>query len=84
MVTFPLGMVSGCSNSWRYGEWGRDAVLHLAVRYGGYRLAEAVEKVPGLRYAAGAQGMTRFRDRLEKDKQMEQAMADIRKQLSKI
>ena len=48
-----------------YGDRGRDAVLYLAVRYGGYRLAKVLPWLPGLKYAAAAQGVTRFRQRLK-------------------
>ena len=68
----------------RHGEWGRDAVLHVAVRYGGYRLPEVVAKVPGLKYAAAAQGITRFRERLEHDRPLARVVIKLGKQLSKI
>ena len=68
----------------RYGEWGRDAVLYVAVRYGGYRLAEAITQVPGLKYSAAAQGITRFRQRLKRDRQAIQVVAEIGEKLSKV
>jgi hypothetical protein len=40
-----------------HGDLGRDGVLYTATRYGGYRLAEVVSEIPGLKYQAAAQGM---------------------------
>ena len=68
----------------RHGEWGRDAVLYVAVHYGGYRLAEAAALSPGLKYAAAAQAITRFRQRLKTDREATRVVAAVRAQLSKI
>ena len=35
-----------------HGDWGRDGLIAVATR----RLAEVVEQVPGLSYAAAVQG----------------------------
>ena len=43
-----------------YGDWGRDGLLAVATRHLGWRLAEVVREVPGLSYAAAAQGIRRF------------------------
>jgi hypothetical protein len=40
----------------RHGDWGRDAVMHVAVHHGGLRLAEVVQHV-GLKYQAAAQAV---------------------------
>jgi REP element-mobilizing transposase RayT len=83
------GMEKARGMSWpemcrRHGDWGRDAVLYVAVHYGGYRLVEAVALVPGLKYAAAAQGITRFRQRLKADREAARVVAAARDQLSKI
>ena len=43
-----------------YGDWGRDGLLAVATRHLGWRLVEVVREVPGLGYAAAAQGIRRF------------------------
>ena len=50
------------------GDWGRDGTLYVAVRFGGYRLAELVAELPGLKYQAAAQGVRRFQRTMSKDK----------------
>jgi hypothetical protein len=50
-----------------HGDWGRDGLHYVATRYGGYRLAELVGKVKGLKYQAAAQGVRRFRQGLAED-----------------
>jgi hypothetical protein len=50
-----------------HGDWGRDGVLYVATRYGGYRLAELMGELPGLKYQAAAQGVRRFRLGLKND-----------------
>ena len=52
----------------RRGDWGRDATVYVAVRYGGYRLAELMKHLPGLKYQAAAQGMRRFQRNCAKEK----------------
>lgn len=66
----------------RYGDWGRDGALYVAVRYGGCSLAEAVRRLPGLRYAAAAQGAKRFGARLERSPARRRFVAELRRQLS--
>jgi hypothetical protein len=39
-----------------HGDWGRDGTLAVATRYLGWRLAEVVRQVRGLKYAAVAPG----------------------------
>ncbi len=51
----------------RHGDWTRDAVLFVAVRHAGHRLAEIVRKIPGLKYQAAAQGVKRIAARIEGD-----------------
>jgi hypothetical protein len=63
-----------------HGDWGRDGVFYVATRYGGYRLAELVGEVPGLKYLAVAQGVRRFRHRLRED----QALSDFVERLRRI
>jgi len=50
----------------RHGDWGRDAVMYVAVRHGGLRLAEVVQQV-GLKYQAAAQAVKRFGGALGED-----------------
>jgi hypothetical protein len=65
-----------------HGDWGRDGVLYATTRYGGYRLAELLKEVPGLRYQAAAQGVRRFRLGLESDPAKERFLAKLRSRLS--
>ena len=48
-----------------YGDWGRDGTMAVATRHLGWRLADVVREVPGLKYAAAAQGIRRFWRRAE-------------------
>ncbi len=50
----------------RHGDWGRDGLMHVAVRYGGLRLAEVVRQT-GMKYQAAAQAVKRFREALAED-----------------
>lgn len=43
-----------------HGDWGRDGVVAVATRHLGWRLVEVSGKVPGVSYAALAQGVRRF------------------------
>jgi putative transposase len=65
-----------------HGDWGRDGVLYAATRYGGYRLAELINQVAGLRYQAAAQGVRRFRLGLGNDSAKERFLAKLRSKLS--
>lgn len=51
----------------RHGDWGRDAVMHVAVPHGGMRLAEVVRALKGIKYQAAAQAVKRFASTLEND-----------------
>ncbi|HRI12237.1 MAG TPA: hypothetical protein PLX89_04455 [Verrucomicrobiota bacterium] len=51
-----------------HGDWGRDGLLAVATRHLGWRLAEVVEQVPGLSYAAAAQGSAAFGSELTRRK----------------
>ena len=42
-------------------DWGRDGTMAVATRYLGWRLADVVREVPGLKYAAAAQWIRRTR-----------------------
>jgi REP element-mobilizing transposase RayT len=53
----------------RRGDWGRDATIYVAVRYGGYRLPEVIKQLPGLKYQAAAQGVRRFQRKWSKKKE---------------
>jgi hypothetical protein len=66
----------------RYGDWGRDAALYVAVRYGRCPLPEAVRQLPGLRYAAATQAMKRFGATLEAHADRRRFVSDLRRRLS--
>ncbi len=65
-----------------HGDWGRDGLLYAATPYGGYRLAELLKEVPGLRYQAAAQGVRRFRLGLGNDPAKGRLLASLRSRLS--
>ena len=67
-----------------YGDWGRDGVLYVATRYGGYRLAELMGELPEMKYQAAAQGVRRFRLGLKDDPAKERFVNRLKKQLSTI
>ncbi len=67
-----------------YGEWGRDGVMHVAIRYGGWRLAEVVQVMGAMRYQAAAQAMRRFRGGLEGNAERERFVRDLRQRMSTI
>lgn len=43
-----------------HGDWGRDGVVAVATRHLGWRLVEVSGEMPGVSYAALAQGVRRF------------------------
>ncbi len=45
----------------KHGDWGRNAMFAMATRHLGWKLVELVRDVPGLGYAAAAQGVRNFR-----------------------
>ena len=67
-----------------YGDWGRDGVLYVATRHGGYRLAELLSELPEIKYQAAAQGIRRFRLGLKDDPAKERFVSRLRKQMSTI
>ncbi|MFO1457811.1 MAG: transposase [Verrucomicrobiota bacterium] len=67
-----------------YGDVGRDALLAVSTRHLGWRLSEVVREVPGLSYAAAAQGIRRFWARCAEDKQTMALASSLRKRLSTI
>ena len=50
-----------------WGDWERDGVIYVAVRYGRLRLAEVVRAMSGPKYGAAAQGVRRFAAGLAQD-----------------
>jgi hypothetical protein len=44
----------------RWGDWGRDGTIYVAVRHGRHRLSDVVRAVSGMKYGAGAQAVRRF------------------------
>ena len=67
----------------RHGDWGRDAVMYVAVRYGGLRLAEVVREV-GMRYQAAAQAAKRFGQALAGDPRRKRFVSKLQHELSTI
>lgn len=65
-----------------YGDWGRDGAIHVAVRYGGYRLAEVVAELGGIEYGTAAQGVRRFERRTQKEKSLQQFVLRMRRELA--
>ncbi len=51
----------------RWGDWGRDATIYVAVRHGGHRLSDIVRAVGGMKYGAAAQAVRRFAVELKTD-----------------
>jgi len=43
-----------------HGDWGRDGIMSVAVRFLRYRLVEVVRLIKGLRYATEVHGIKRF------------------------
>jgi hypothetical protein len=58
--------------------------MHVAVRYGGLRLAEVVRALKGIRYQAAAQAVKRFAVSLDKDANRRTFVMELRRQLSTI
>ena len=56
----------------RHGDWGRNGLMAVATRHLGWRLVEVAREVPGLGYAAAAQGIRRFWNQLPKDPEKEE------------
>ncbi|NLH71561.1 MAG: hypothetical protein GX456_00745 [Verrucomicrobia bacterium] len=67
----------------RYGDWGRDGVMYVAVRHGGMRLAEVVREV-GIEYQAGAQAVKRFGQALGSDPARRQFVGTLRREISNV
>lgn len=67
----------------RHADWGRDAVMYVAVRHGGMRLAEVVRAV-GLKYQAGAQAVRRFARMLADDPARQRWVAKLRNEVSTV
>jgi len=65
----------------RYGDWGRDGAMYVAVRYGGMRLPDVVRRV-GLKYQAAAQAMRRFAQALADDPERQRFVVKLRRALS--
>ena len=65
-----------------HGDWGRDGLLHVATRHGGYRLAELLQEIPGLKYQAAAQGIRRFRLGLAADPAKARFVTRLQQELS--
>jgi hypothetical protein len=67
----------------RHGDWGRDGTMYVAVRYGGYRLAEVVRALAGLKYQAAAQAVRRFQAGLGKDAEKTRFVDKLKERLAK-
>lgn len=66
-----------------HGNWMRDAVLYVAVKHEGYRLAEVYRQIPHLTYPAAAQAVKRFERALVGDKDKERFVRRLRRALHK-
>lgn len=64
-------------------DWGRDAVMYVAVRHGRHRLADVVRRIEGLKYPAGAQAVRRFGERMEKDVDLQRFVGTLRRRMKK-
>jgi len=62
------------------GEWGRDR-MHVAVRYGGYRLVEVVRAIEGMEYQAAAQAVRRFQARMQTGKEERAFVEQMKRRL---
>ena len=73
------------SEKWweRHGDWGRDGLMYVAVRYGGLRLTEIVERT-GMKYQAAAQAVKRFGNGLAGNREQRRFVEEFRKQMSTI
>ena len=67
----------------QHGDWGRDAVMYVAVLHGGLRLAEVVRQV-GMKYQAAAQAVKRFGQTLADDPERKRFVSKLRNELSTI
>jgi len=59
-------------------------LLYVAVRHGGYGLADAVRQMGGLKYQAAAQGVKRVEARLTKDAQCRRFVNRLAAKMSNI
>lgn len=66
---------------WR--DWGRDGTMYVAVRYGGYRLAEVVSLMGEINYAAAAQAVRRFARSAETNRPKRRYIEAMKEQLAK-
>jgi hypothetical protein len=67
-----------------YGSWGRDGVMYVLVRHGGYRLPELLGQMPGVRYNAAAQAIKRFGKSAEQDLARTEFIQRYRQQLAQM
>jgi REP element-mobilizing transposase RayT len=67
----------------RYGDWGRDAVLHLGRKHCGLTLRELGAAAGGLDYRSVGTAMKNFKKRLVRDKTLVQTVAEIEAELKK-
>jgi REP element-mobilizing transposase RayT len=61
----------------QYGDWGRDAVMYVAVHHGGLRLAEVVQEVK-MKYQAAAQAVKRFSQALADHPERQRFVSKLR------
>lgn len=65
----------------RHGDWGRDAALWLGRRAGRLSLAELGRLAGEVDYAAVAQALTRFGQRMERTPELRQHLTQIQNQM---
>ncbi len=67
-----------------YGDWGRGAAPWLGRKRGGLTLTRLGQLAGGVDYAAVAQAVTRFEQRLERQRALRESLAQIDHELSKV
>jgi hypothetical protein len=67
----------------RYGDWGRDLAMHVALQNCGIGLKELAEQAGGLDYISVATALRRFRGRLVGNRILQDACEQVRQMLNK-
>ncbi len=68
----------------RYGDWGRDMVLHLGRRRGGLTLRELARRVGGVDYSSVAKAERRFGEQARCTAKLQSLVARVEKELSNV
>lgn len=67
----------------RHGDWGRDAVMYVGMRYGRLRLVD-IARHAGMKYQAAAQAVRRFKELLPDDVERERFVSELKHQISNV